>query len=849
MLCNSHKEELVPKRLILITLISLVAMTTRAAELTLAADGRAAATIVISPAATESTKAVAAEFAAYLKRITGADFQTRATPPVANEAHILLGTLAEFPDDALAKPLETRNGYDGREAFAIRTDATRLRLIGSTDLGASHAAYRLLEHLGCRWFFPAAEWEVVPPASPTLKVSLDVTDRPVILSRRIWYGWGYFRDKADPERVVRDYKSWSRRNRMASSLPINAGHAWEDLILSNKKLFDEHPEYRALTKGKRQGWMLCVSNPAVRQLAVDYALKYFARNPKAEMASMECSDGGGHCDCDECKKLGGYSNQVFGLANHVARAVAAKHPGKMVGVLAYNEHSEPPTFDLEPNVYVQLTAGFTTGKYTFDELLDLWPKVCRNMGFYDYYSVWLWDFDRPPGGRGGNTDYIKKQIKRYADRRATSIDAESGNNWGPHGRGYYLANRLMWNPDADAAAILADFHDKAFGPAAAAMKRYYDRLDPGNKPLVSRHLFALAYRDLKEASELAKDRPDVLARLDHLKQYLRYEHLCQLRDRETDKAKKKELALAVITWTYRTRHAYMTHWEAMRQSGTPKYAKDFAEPTWAHDEKTTPKPWQDERPVTREETAAAFEEGLAYFTPETVEERTFSADLVPAKFPGLAAPAANTKSQQAYQGGARYALYSTAGEDLAATVTTGTIAWYRNRADARYTIRDAAENVIAEARLPLDGEKHAIAVKPPKPGLYYLDVDDSAAGWKIEADAAKPLTIVLRADKKLSHQGHMQEMFFYVPKGTKRIDYFWSGGPHNLHGPDGQRLAEITTTGQFVHVDVPKGADGQLWSFRQLALGHLYFFNCPNVIAASRAGLLLPREVVKGDRL
>jgi hypothetical protein len=326
--------------------------------------------------------------------------------------------------------------------------------------------------------------------------------------------------------------------------------------------------------------------------------------------------------------------------------------------------------------------------------------------------------------------------------------------------------------------------------------------------------------------------------------------LCQLRDRETDKAKQKDLALAVITYSYRTRYTYMTHWEAMRQAGTPKYAKQFGEPTWAFNSKSDgPKPWTDERPLTAEETAKDFEEGLAYFTPETVDERKFSADLVPAKFPRVPAPAGDVTSHQSYQGGVRYALYSATGEDLTATVTTGTIAWYRNRADARYKLHDAAENVIAKARLPLDGERHAIVVKPPKPGLYYLDFDDSAAGWKIEADAAKPLTIVLRPDKKLSHQGHMQEMFFYVPKGTKRIDYFWAGGPHHVHGPDGNRVAEVTTSGEFVHVDVPAGADGKLWSFRQLALGHLWFFNCPNVIAGSRAGLLLPREVVKADGL
>ena len=82
--------------------------------------------------------------------------------------------------------------------------------------------------------------------------------------------------------------------------------------------------------------------------------------------------------------------------------MAKEYPGKMVGVLAYNEHSEPPSFALEPNVYVQLTAGFIRGQYTHDELLDLWPKKCKNLGFYEYFSVWLWDFDRLPGGNGAN---------------------------------------------------------------------------------------------------------------------------------------------------------------------------------------------------------------------------------------------------------------------------------------------------------------------------------------------------------------------------------------------------------------------------------------------------------------
>ncbi|NBU10671.1 MAG: DUF4838 domain-containing protein, partial [Proteobacteria bacterium] len=69
-------------------------------------------------------------------------------------------------------------------------------------------------------------------------------------------------------------------------------------------------------------------------------------------------------------------------------------------------------------------------------------------------------------------------IQRYARLGATSMDAESGNNWGVHGLGYYVANQLMWNPDADLDALRTDFFEQAFGPAAKPMRSYYDRCPP-----------------------------------------------------------------------------------------------------------------------------------------------------------------------------------------------------------------------------------------------------------------------------------------------------------------------------------------------------------------------------------
>jgi hypothetical protein len=807
------------------------------AELRLAAGGKAELPVTISGKASKATRKVADELAGYLSRITGASFAVEAGD---GSRGIVLGTLAEFPHPGLAKALEVRHIYDGREAYAIRTEPKRLLLLGATDLGTSHAAFRLLEHLGCRWFFPAKEWEVVP-SRRTLAVRLDETSRPALLSRRIWYGYGHF----DFKRGLADYEAWARHNRMAASLKPWCGHAWQAIILANKKTFDAHPEYLALVKGKRQGPQLCVSNPKVRQIATRWALDQFKKRPELDMVSLETSDGSNHCECEACRKLGSISDRAFGLANEVARVVARKHPGKMVGMLAYNDHCEPPSFNLKPNVYVQATAGFIRGRYTFDELMELWPRRCNNLGFYEYLSVWLWDFDLPARGRGGNLKYLRERIPRYVRLGATSLDCESGNNWGPHGLGYYVANRLMWDPKADVDALTADFFAQAFGPAAAPMKRYYERLDPGNEPLVGEPLLALALRDLEEATKLAKGRPDVLARLDQLKQYQHYVRLRWEHDHTADKERKRELALSALTHAYRTRYTYMDHWGAMRQSWTQQAAREFDRPAWSFKDPSPNKPWQVDKPYTRAETDRRFREDLAYFLPQPLKEKAFSTDLVPAGF-RTDRPA---ETRQRFQKGTRYALYSAQGEPLEVAITTGVIAWYRDRPDAVYVVTDAAGKEVARGRLPQDGKGHPLKVKVPRPGLYWLDFNDQGAAWVIQAAARRPVVLALRRGSHALHLGHMQRVYFYVPRATKQVEYFWDGPPHEVRGPDGKVIAEVKDRGKFVTVAVPEGAAGRVWSFQKLVPGHLWFLNVPNYLAASPDALLVPRPVAAKDGL
>ena len=826
----------------LMTLLLLGGTATGLQAVVMASQGEARLPIVISPKADEATKGIAVEFAGYLERMTGAEFKVAAD---VDGPAIFLGTKEHFSLPAYSKQLAISNTFDGVEAYVVHPKEGSLYLVGATTKGVPHAVFALLEALGCRWFFPAKEWEIIPRRE-RLEVDFTIVDRPRILSRRIGWGFGFF-DRREGKAQA-DYEAWARHNRMAQSFRVYTGHAWQSVILENQKVFDEHPEYYALVKGKRRGPQFCVSNPEVRRMATAWALRRLALKPELDMISMETSDGIAHCECAKCLAMGSVSDRAFGLANEVARVVRKKHPGKMVGMLAYSNHSVPPTFKLEPNVYVQSAAGYIHGQYTLEELMHLWGRKTSLYGFYEYFSVWQWDWDQLPGGRANDIGYLRDSIRRYRDAGATSILGEASNDWGLHGRGYYVANRLMWNPDVDVDSLLADFYRQAFGPAAAVMRRFYERFDRGNRPLMSTHLLGLGFRDVDQASRLIRADPAIQGRLNHLKQYLHYVRLRWDIDHSVDQAIRKAATLEGLTWCYRTRYSYMNHWAAMWLSWTRKAAIEFEELEWSTKQRRDSYAWSVAAPVSAEETERVFQADLEYFQPQPVVERPFNGDLV---HPDLPQPDPRKVKlrplSHRFQKGRRYAIASRTGEDIVFKIRTGVIKGYRNRPKASWRITEREGEGLAGGRLPLDGESHEIRFTPPRAGVFALDINDSGAAFYIESESGVPITLQLDRGRRVGHLGQFQEpVFFYVPKGTKQLQFFWEGGrlKPRLFNPEGQQAAEIADNGRYVFIDIPEGMDGQAWHFRRFAPRNFWFANAPNHLAASPGALILPKDAL-----
>ena len=98
--------------------------------------------------------------------------------------------------------------------------------------------------------------------------------------------------------------------------------------------------------------------------------------------------------------------------------------------------------------------------------------------------------------------------------------------------------------------------------------------------------------------------------------------------------------------------------------------------------------------------------------------------------------------------------------------------------------------------------------------------------------------------------GQMQEMFFYVPKGTRVLQYFWRGGPHKFLGPDRTVIREIGVSDEVISVDVPPGLDGRCWSLSPRAAATMVLQSqCRIAWPPPRRRCSLPREVVERDGL
>lgn len=419
----------------------------------------------------DSTNA-AADLVKVLEQMSGAKVAVRTAPagekPGADEPAIVVGKLA------LEMGLPPPPVSGSEDGYALLSKGNHLLMAGESAKSARFAVTHYFEGLGCRWLMHCAPGEVIPERKTISLDGLDVREKPDFAFREVWCM----------------QRQWAR----TGGLDLPNQHDWKHIPPA--AYYTNHPEYFALRNGVRKpGNWVCTSNPDVVRL---FAQAYIAKARSGVKAdSISPPDGRGFCECDRCRALdvAGYiepSNGALSMSdryawffNEVAKQVAKEAPGFILNFYAYSDYTLPPKNlkEFSPNLVAWITTirfcrlhgvenTACESRQRYRSVVEGWARLMRT-ACYDY-NYNLAEVTVPIS----KISSIKETIPYLKKTGCLGINMESMAAWNLYGPHTYLTTRLMWHADADPEAILADFYEKAVGPAAAPhLKAYWDRID------------------------------------------------------------------------------------------------------------------------------------------------------------------------------------------------------------------------------------------------------------------------------------------------------------------------------------------------------------------------------------
>ncbi len=793
------------------------------------------------------------DLAGSLERMTGAAFTVEASPSDLGAAAIVV---MRTDDAMLPEELRQRLEGAGPESYLLQSsDAERLWIVANHDDGLSHGIYDFLERLGCRWYYPNANWELIPERGD-ITLRLDEVVAPTFISRN-FFGTGGFgpRNPVDPTLEMRSrWENWKRRNRFGDQL-IGYGHVGHGFSIKYADALREHPDYRAMIKGERVEYRpaikFCASNAEVLALFVEDRLREMrervAREPESLSSSFvgaDPSDSGGFCECEACRAIGNgsISDQVFHVANVVARAIAEEFPGRGVSMYAYGYYADLPSIDLEPNLHVTVIPyAFQKTGMTGDELLLAWgERIARDglnriapLSLYTYWSITDWgrnlpdfDFRRTP----------PEHIRFWHDQGVRAIRFESTHSAGAIGLGLNLAVRLMWDPSTDTAPLIEEFYDRSFGPAVPPMRRMLERWAADF--MLTRQELAFSFRDLEEGWRLA-DSDAVRARIGDYVQYVQYLRLwhtfSNAHEGEPKGSEAEARDLAKLLW--RLYPSAMVHtyrlWQLLgyRQVAA---IKEYFDPT-----KPDAPEWAEAIPPDEAELRQWIAAGVADYPLLGFEIRRFTGELEPLE------PAIQLGEGF---GPAYSSIHSTTfhlqvpGGMATLPVQLSLRHWHEGQ-EVKLVAYDAAGKQLIERAYAAPGrqaepELHTIEIPVSGPGQVRIEIFDQKNGFTLRGPAGVPMVL-----SPLIPNGWAR-VYFYVPKGLRKLALY---NPRrnvsaSLFDPDGEEIV-LEQNDALVVMEIPEGQDGRVWSIRRPGSSSpVILLNAPRYFALSPETMMIPAD-------
>ncbi|HYV29091.1 MAG TPA: DUF4838 domain-containing protein [Candidatus Eisenbacteria bacterium] len=468
--------------------VLLLNWTIEASPLTLSAKGTTSYQIVVASNAIPSERYAAEELQRYLEKITDATFSIVTDAGAMHGREILLGDNSHLRKLGLKIDCSQLGG----ESFILRTDHNRLIIAGGKPRGTLYGVYTLLEEkLGVRWFTP--ELEFVPQTNRLVLAAVNEERSPALEYREVF--WTEIMRDAD-------FAAHHRLNGPNYMLTEKHGgrpvvyfpfvHSFDSLVPPN--LYDEHPEYFPLIKGKRKNGYVqrCLSNPEVVKIAKARVRDWIKEHPDATIISVSQNDTANYCECDECKALdereGSPAASLIQFVNAIAEDIERDYPDIKIDTLAYQYTRKPPkTIRPRPNVIIRLcsieccfahslASCDSTENHRFRDDIVAWEPVAPKLYIWDYtpnFSHYQQPFP--------NFDVLQPNVQFIVGHGVKGLFEQGNYSPGGYGemgplRAYILA-KLLWNPQADVQAHTREFLTAYYGHAAPDIRAYIDLLE------------------------------------------------------------------------------------------------------------------------------------------------------------------------------------------------------------------------------------------------------------------------------------------------------------------------------------------------------------------------------------
>lgn len=446
-------------------------------------DGKTRAVVVVDAKAGKWEKRAAEDLVKYVGLMSGAkpalaDTDAAAAAALKDNAPLLIvGSAALKADPTLAQVLAKVAKKDPvlrADAIVLRRAGSRVLLAGTNDDSHYYAATELLRRWGCRWYLPT-EIGACAPESKTLTVgALEYAYAPPFEVRNYWISWNG---------STEGQEDFTHRNFMNSGVGVPSGHAIgeyvKELVPKGKTLFDI---------------------PIAEDATADHIVKKVApKFAKGEFFSLGMEDGVYRSESKLDRELqAGLKDKYFlsdsladpflVLYNKVAERLLKQYPNSQskVGFLAYGNLTIPPQrkitaakplvaylapIDIDP--IHGMDAPRSPPRQEYKEMVYRWSEVMQGrVVIYDYdQGMLVWrDIPNP------SIQSLRQDIKHYKKAGILGVSTECRNAIATVFLNLHVRGQLYWNPDADVDAMLAEFYERFYGPAAGPMAVYWNAI-------------------------------------------------------------------------------------------------------------------------------------------------------------------------------------------------------------------------------------------------------------------------------------------------------------------------------------------------------------------------------------